>query len=374
VVARGIKPYYRRSVLLTESHDRIHPGPTTENSSAASASGRSVSPAGWCCLPIWSAISSTTRSAIFRWMRLPSASIITSCSGRFPPVGMVFYAAVLIHAGLGIWALYQRRQFHWKAIEPLQLVLGLSIPALIIAHLAGVRLGQRAVRTRKALSAGVLRVLGGCVAVQNVDDVRPAGHRLDPRLHRTLFLAADESVLQTRCAISCSPARCWFRRWRCSVSIRADEPSFATAPAPNGGRHNLSQRQVGTPAEQAILERHHGLFPDRLSRPDRIGPAGAGRARPQRTPRRHDHAVLRQWQDHTGAERPQRARGEPALHRVPHASVCGGRARCSTCRIRVIGDCASLPEPSQRESFVLDRVGTDSDPSIRLACQLQAGG
>ena len=24
---------------------------------------------------------------------------------------------------------------------------------------------------------------------------------------------------------------------------------------------------------------------------------------------------------------------------VPHASVCGGRARCSTCRIRVIGDC-----------------------------------
>ena len=42
---------------------------------------------------------------------------------------------------------------------------------------------------------------------------------------------------------------------------------------------------------------------------------------------------------------------------VPHASVCGGRARCSTCRIRVIGDCASLPEPSQREAFVLNRVG-----------------
>ena len=28
---------------------------------------------------------------------------------------------------------------------------------------------------------------------------------------------------------------------------------------------------------------------------------------------------------------------------VPHASVCGGRARCSTCRIRVIGDCATCP-------------------------------
>src|SRR6202140_2494081 len=56
---------------------------------------------------------------------------------------------------------------------------------------------------------------------------------------------------------------------------------------------------------------------------------------------------------------------------VPHASVCGGRARCSTCRIRIIGDCSSLPEPSKREAFVLDRVGTNSDPAIRLACQLR---
>jgi adenylate cyclase len=55
---------------------------------------------------------------------------------------------------------------------------------------------------------------------------------------------------------------------------------------------------------------------------------------------------------------------------VPHASVCGGRARCSTCRIRIIGDCSELPKPSQREAFVLGRVGT-SDPSIRLACQLR---
>jgi hypothetical protein len=56
------------------------------------------------------------------------------------PIATVFYSAAAAHAGLGIWALYERRQFHWKAIEPIQLVLGLSIPALIITHLAGVRL------------------------------------------------------------------------------------------------------------------------------------------------------------------------------------------------------------------------------------------
>jgi len=55
---------------------------------------------------------------------------------------------------------------------------------------------------------------------------------------------------------------------------------------------------------------------------------------------------------------------------VPHASVCGGRARCSTCRIRIIGDYHDLPEPSPREAFVLGRVGAN-DPSIRLACQLR---
>src|SRR6266481_7879979 len=54
---------------------------------------------------------------------------------QFLPVAIVFYTAVLVHAGLGISALYERRQFRWKAIEPLQLVLGLSIPALIISHI-----------------------------------------------------------------------------------------------------------------------------------------------------------------------------------------------------------------------------------------------
>ena len=61
---------------------------------------------------------------------------------QFLPIAMLFYSSCLVHTGLGVWALYQRRQFRWKAVEPLQLVLGLSIPALIIAHIVGVRLGR----------------------------------------------------------------------------------------------------------------------------------------------------------------------------------------------------------------------------------------
>src|SRR3954451_23485112 len=61
---------------------------------------------------------------------------------QFWPIAVLFYAAALTHGGLGVWALYRRRQFSRGTMEALQLVLGLSIPVLIFSHIAGVRLGQ----------------------------------------------------------------------------------------------------------------------------------------------------------------------------------------------------------------------------------------
>lgn len=57
------------------------------------------------------------------------------------------------------------------------------------------------------------------------------------------------------------------------------------------------------------------------------------------------------------------------MHRIPHASVCGGRARCSTCRVRVLEGLADLPPPSETERMVLARVGAPAN--VRLACQLR---
>src|SRR5690242_16074497 len=54
---------------------------------------------------------------------------------------LLLYPALAVHASLGLWALYERRQFKWKATEVIQLVLGLSIPALLCTHLIGQRLG-----------------------------------------------------------------------------------------------------------------------------------------------------------------------------------------------------------------------------------------
>lgn len=54
---------------------------------------------------------------------------------------------------------------------------------------------------------------------------------------------------------------------------------------------------------------------------------------------------------------------------IAHASVCGGRGRCSTCRIRVDAPDGGLPEPSVAEARVLARVGAAAN--VRLACQLR---
>jgi adenylate cyclase len=54
--------------------------------------------------------------------------------------------------------------------------------------------------------------------------------------------------------------------------------------------------------------------------------------------------------------------------RIPHASVCGGRARCTTCRVRVGSGLDRLPVPNHLESRALERINAGSD--VRLACQL----
>jgi adenylate cyclase len=54
---------------------------------------------------------------------------------------------------------------------------------------------------------------------------------------------------------------------------------------------------------------------------------------------------------------------------IPHASVCGGRARCTTCRILVTNGLDRLPAASGLEAKALARIG--ATPGMRLACQIR---
>lgn len=283
------------------------------------------------------------------------------------PVTLVFYAACLIHTGLGIWALYERRQFRWKAIEPLQLVLGLSIPAMIITHVIGVRLGYSLygheilypqvffaywiswppLKMWMLFAVLVISWTHGCI-----------GLYLWLRM-KALYKTAAPYLLAAAVLIPTLAMLGLYQGGR--IVVDSDSAEWRA--------ENLKPSQTGTSAEKAVLNQitdylllgYWGLLGFTLlakgaraihERRGGMINLSYGNGRTIRVPK--GLSVL-----------------EASLrHNVPHASVCGGRARCSTCRIRIIGDHHDLPAPSQREAFVLGRVGT-SDPSIRLACQLR---
>lgn len=55
------------------------------------------------------------------------------------------------------------------------------------------------------------------------------------------------------------------------------------------------------------------------------------------------------------------------LGRVAQPAMCGGRARCSTCLVRILAGGESLPPAGPDEQAMLQRIGAASD--LRLACQ-----
>jgi len=57
---------------------------------------------------------------------------------------------------------------------------------------------------------------------------------------------------------------------------------------------------------------------------------------------------------------------------IGHAHACGGRARCSTCRVRVVSGIDDCLPRNRDEAAMADRFGFD--PAVRLACQTRVGG
>src|SRR5215469_7754156 len=286
---------------------------------------------------------------------------------QFLPVAIVLYTAAILHAALGIWALYQRREFRWKRIEPLQLVLGLSIPLLVIVHIEGVRLAKTLFGHQmlypqllylfwvehpgKALQMSSVLIIAwvhGCIGLHFWLRMKAFYTRAAP------FLLAAAVLVPTLALLG-------FYQGGRSVIAASQDPQWRAK--------NLSEQRVGTKAQHETLDTiidyslmvYLGL----------IGLALFAKAARELYERRGGMITLFYGNGRTIRVPRGLSVLEASLrHNVPHASVCGGRARCSTCRIRVIGDCSGLPEPSQREQFVLARVGAE-DPSIRLACQLR---
>jgi adenylate cyclase len=57
------------------------------------------------------------------------------------------------------------------------------------------------------------------------------------------------------------------------------------------------------------------------------------------------------------------------MHAIPHAAVCGGRARCSTCRVRIDDGVGDLVAPTYPEAITLASIAAPKN--VRLACQVR---
>ena len=287
---------------------------------------------------------------------------------RDPIVVVVFYTAAITHWALGLWALYERRQFKYRTPEITQLVLGLSIPLLLVVHFVGVRLQAplfgRDLYYAQALYAywvsrpymewvqfGLLLVawVHGCIGLYFWLRLKRFFSHAAP------YLLAAAVLIPTLALLGL---------------IQGAREVVALSQQPEWRAANVVPPHLPSPPERDILDAIIFWFP--------IGYATALflilATRGVRALRERRGGMITLSYPNGVTLRVPKGLSvlEASLrHGVPHASVCGGKARCSTCRIRVVGDLTALPAPSQREQFVLDRVGASVDPAVRLACQLR---
>ena len=286
---------------------------------------------------------------------------------RDPVVTAVFYTAAVVHWGLGLWALYERRQFRYPAPEITQLVLGLSIPFLLVIHFVGNRL-QAPLFGRNLYYAQAL--IGYWVT-------RPYVHWVQFAL---LIVAWTHGCIGLYFWLRLKRFFSWAAPYLLAAAVLI--PTLALLGLVQGAKEAIAL--YADPAWRAANVTGRGATPPQRELLDSlivyfaIGYACAlalilaARGGRLLWERRHgtvgltypDGRVVRVPQGMSVLEASLR-------YNIPHASVCGGKARCSTCRIRVRGDPRALPKPSPREAFVLERVGASTDPAIRLACQLR---
>ncbi len=283
------------------------------------------------------------------------------------PAQLVLYSSFLIHYVLALYALWQRQTLRLRASELSQVVLGFAIPLLLVRHVVTTRISDSFLHTDVGYYAyllwvyfvrspeyGFVQMLVLVVAWGHAMiglhfwlKVRPWYARLQPT---ALVVAVLVPVLSLLGAIEAGR----------QVTALAADPNWIheriTLPSPE------AQSSLDTITEllswffaamvgavllarvaRRIWQRRHGLV--RIGYPDgRIVEVTPG----------------------TSVLEASRLAG------IPHASVCGGRGRCSTCRIRVRGEMHSMDPPAEDEQLVLRRIGATSN--VRLACQLRPRG
>ncbi len=301
---------------------------------------------------------------------LQSAGAGVKSFWRFPPVSVLLYGSIFTHLATSLWQVFNRRTLKMPAKDWLQIIVGIAIPPLVIAHVVGTgyaswRYGINDTYAYVLMSTfvvspfhGILNTCGliaawihGCIGMHNWLDqkrfytksVRDGAFLLAtllPAFSLTGYLAAAREV-----AVLAQDGE-WLGAYFEGLNASSDAvwtwisgDTFATRAF---FLTTLTTVIVGRLIRNALAKRSGFVTVDYSDGPTVRQPIGS---------------TLLEISRRSG---------------VDHANVCGGRGRCSTCRVFVIDSKQDLTPPSDLERKVLDRVRAPEN--VRLACQLVPQG
>ena len=271
---------------------------------------------------------------------------------RSMPGTVLLLASALIHMVLGVMKFLQRRIWRIQISEIVQLAFGLLIPLLLFRHIIGTRIVHELYGVNDDYDYALFVMWPGEAWRQAL----------------LILLVWVHGVIGLHVWLRMRP---WYARWKTALAMLAALiPVLAFAGFAVAGRdvHEAGTFKFPMTGEQvayglklmdwalwgyvALLA---GLIAFRFLR-DWYG---------RFQPRVHiTYAGGPTITCHHGPTLLEMSRA----YGIPHASICGGRARCSTCRVRVVEGGDEQTPPEETEARVLRRIGASGN--VRLACQL----
>lgn len=289
---------------------------------------------------------------------------------RFLPVSIILYGALAIHFMSAFARLLRRRTLRMAHSEKVQIALGLAIPFLLVVHVMGTRYANASYGVNDSyiyvlLSTfvfspftGVLNALGlaaawahGCLGVHNWLRVK---RWYSTALHQWLVSAAT--------LVPVLALTSFLFNGRATVPLSADGEFMETYFANLGPIGDTTFALLGRDIDivrWSLVTIIVGGIAARL-----VWQLYARRILTVRVSY-EDGSTIRQSPGPTLLEMSK-------IAGIPHASVCGGKGRCSTCRVQLVEGTQSVDEPSKAENRVLVRF--NSIPDVRLACQIRPQG
>lgn len=301
---------------------------------------------------------------IFRLDVMDAVRVVLIWPWRTSVGQAALYGSFLTHGSLGFYAIFRRRHLQIPPGELLQLLLGLSIPPLVIIHATNVRLGH--------LLFGLDLAYPGIL--HRYWDLSP--HFGLPRQFVLLLVVWIHGCIGLN---SWLRINAWYqKRLPVFAAVATLIPVLAIVGIIEAGR-DFDERAL---QDRAFLARNEVQTPQQTAALAAIGErliliylALVGGLFALKGARewheRRFQAVTIKYPQGVEATVP---RGFSILEAsrwvgVAHTSMCGGRGRCSTCRVLVTSGLERLPSPNAAEMNTLAWIGAYK--GVRLACQVR---